>query len=463
MYVHDGAAGAATCASPGRQRDDAQQHPGRRQHLRVGAARTPSHSNDIAFIGIGNDEPTNNSSVITAAIWNGNTNTFGSKVIHSWPNTGPDGSTPQNPHFTDAADIDFVLAGANLGEAVAVWGTQSQVWSNVWNPSTGWAGNVSVSPAGSAVRWIRQKARPRGDDLLIMVLSTAGILRTIAYDGDTRTFGPGVLPTGFTGIFRKRRLPSPGRLRLGPGQRRGRPPPRLLRRDGHSVPPFERRGRHLGWAADADHRVPGLLGAARARPQRHRAPARPRPERRPAGAGTGTASSWTSTPAAPPHLHQPRAGRQPRRRALRDGHLPAAGRTERATAAADPTTAVELDVVRGVAPGFGGRARLADRSELDNLGFHVHRSLSENGPWTRVTPSLIPGLGSSPEGASYSWTDTGLLNGTRYFYRLEDVDSASVSTFHGPVSVVPQRAVADGRPTSRAPCPVTPGERARAR
>ena len=38
--------------------------------------------------------------------------------------------------------------------------------------------------------------------------------------------------------------------------------------------------------------------------------------------------------------------------------------------------------------------------------------LSENGPWERITPSLIPGLGSSPEGASYSWTDTGLVNGT---------------------------------------------------
>ncbi len=81
-------------------------------------------------------------------------------------------------------------------------------------------------------------------------------------------------------------------------------------------------------------------------------------------------------------------------------------------------------------------------SELDNLGFHLYRSLLEAGPWTRITSSLIPGLGSSPEGASYSFRDTGLLNGVRYFYRLEDIDAHSGSTFHGPISAVPQAGAA---------------------
>jgi hypothetical protein len=76
-------------------------------------------------------------------------------------------------------------------------------------------------------------------------------------------------------------------------------------------------------------------------------------------------------------------------------------------------------------------------SELDNLGFHLYRSSSETGPWTRLNTSLVPGLGSSPVGASYSWRDSGLVNGTRYFYRLEDVDASSQATSHGPVSAVP--------------------------
>jgi hypothetical protein len=83
-------------------------------------------------------------------------------------------------------------------------------------------------------------------------------------------------------------------------------------------------------------------------------------------------------------------------------------------------------------------------SELDNLGFHLYRSLASSGPWTRITPSLVPGLGSSPIGASYSWHDSGLVNGTRYYYRLEDVDTRSASTFHGPVSSVPSSPGEDG-------------------
>jgi hypothetical protein len=90
-------------------------------------------------------------------------------------------------------------------------------------------------------------------------------------------------------------------------------------------------------------------------------------------------------------------------------------------------------------------------SELDNLGFHLYRGPSADGPWTRLTSSLIPGLGSSPLGQAYSWFDSGLVNGTTYYYRLEDVDTSSKSTFHGPISAVP----AAGTGTSPGPAPVT--------
>ena len=76
-------------------------------------------------------------------------------------------------------------------------------------------------------------------------------------------------------------------------------------------------------------------------------------------------------------------------------------------------------------------------SELSNAGFHVYRGVSADGPWERLTGDLIEGLGSSAVGRAYSWRDTGLANGVRYYYRLEDVDTAAVSTFHGPVSAIP--------------------------
>ena len=105
------------------------------------------------------------------------------------------------------------------------------------------------------------------------------------------------------------------------------------------------------------------------------------------------------------------------------------------------TTAVTLESFAAIGLDSAVELRWQTASELQNLGFHVYRSLSADGPWTRLTSSLIPGLGSSALGQAYSWRDTGLTNGTLYFYRLEDVDSASKATSHGPVSAVPQAAV----------------------
>jgi len=110
------------------------------------------------------------------------------------------------------------------------------------------------------------------------------------------------------------------------------------------------------------------------------------------------------------------------------------------------TTAVTLHSFG--ATGLDSRVELRwqTASELHNLGFHLYRGLSENGPWTRLTASLIPGLGSSAVGQAYSFRDAGLTNDTRYFYRLEDVDASSKTTSHGPVSAVPSPAapVGDG-------------------
>ena len=108
------------------------------------------------------------------------------------------------------------------------------------------------------------------------------------------------------------------------------------------------------------------------------------------------------------------------------------------------TTAVKL--VSFAAQGLDSAVELTWQtgSELDNLGFHLYRSTSAAGPWQRLTASLVPGLGSSPEGARYAYTDTGLVNGARYHFRLEDVDASSKATSYGPVSAVPQPGATAG-------------------
>ena len=101
-------------------------------------------------------------------------------------------------------------------------------------------------------------------------------------------------------------------------------------------------------------------------------------------------------------------------------------------------TAVELSSFG--ASGLDGEVLLlwATGSELDNLGFHLYRSLKEAGPYERITKTVIPGLGSSPVGANYTYRDSGLINGVTYYYKLEDIETTGRTELHGPVSATPE-------------------------
>jgi hypothetical protein len=77
-------------------------------------------------------------------------------------------------------------------------------------------------------------------------------------------------------------------------------------------------------------------------------------------------------------------------------------------------------------------------SEIDNAGFNLYRSESENGNYTKINSSLIPAKGSSTQGASYEFTDNNVQNRKTYYYKLEDIDLNGNSTMHGPVSATPR-------------------------
>ncbi len=77
-------------------------------------------------------------------------------------------------------------------------------------------------------------------------------------------------------------------------------------------------------------------------------------------------------------------------------------------------------------------------SEIDNIGFNLYRSTSEGGTYARINDSLIPSKAlGSVIGAYYCYTDSDVINGTTYYYKLEDVDVHGSSEFHGPVSATP--------------------------
>ncbi len=71
-------------------------------------------------------------------------------------------------------------------------------------------------------------------------------------------------------------------------------------------------------------------------------------------------------------------------------------------------------------------------AEFNNIGFHVHRSLSAGGPYTRLTTQLIP-----PRlDGDYTFVDQTVEAGARYYYKLEDIDASGRSTLHGPVQAL---------------------------
>jgi hypothetical protein len=75
-------------------------------------------------------------------------------------------------------------------------------------------------------------------------------------------------------------------------------------------------------------------------------------------------------------------------------------------------------------------------SEVDTAGFNIYRSESAEGPYIKINPELIP---SSPDpilGGKYVYTDTNVVAGRTYYYKLEDVELGGTTTMHGPIEVL---------------------------
>ncbi len=74
-------------------------------------------------------------------------------------------------------------------------------------------------------------------------------------------------------------------------------------------------------------------------------------------------------------------------------------------------------------------------SETGHLGFYVQRSDHRNGPFSRISVSLIQGAGTGSSGAKYEYTDVTAETGRRYWYQIEEVAVDGGISFHGPVPV----------------------------
>ncbi len=104
---------------------------------------------------------------------------------------------------------------------------------------------------------------------------------------------------------------------------------------------------------------------------------------------------------------------------------------------------IELQSFTATAPHAGAPVQIAwaTASEIDTVGFHVHRASSQGGalvPGAPVSNALIPAQGSATAGASYSLVDPlpvgATAAGRSYF--LVEVDTNGTRTSYGPFQAV---------------------------
>jgi hypothetical protein len=64
--------------------------------------------------------------------------------------------------------------------------------------------------------------------------------------------------------------------------------------------------------------------------------------------------------------------------------------------------------------------------EINNTGFNVWRSETEEGEYIKINDPLIPAEGND---SKYNFVDNTVIRGNTYYYKLEDIDTNGVSTF----------------------------------
>lgn len=104
-----------------------------------------------------------------------------------------------------------------------------------------------------------------------------------------------------------------------------------------------------------------------------------------------------------------------------------------AAVAEEPTPAVSVVLVEWTT-----------ESEVDMAGFNLYRSDSPDGPYVKVNTAFIPGASDPLLGGKYAYTDTNVVAGQTYYYKLEDVELDGTTTLHGPIEVVAEA----GRPSA---------------
>jgi hypothetical protein len=119
------------------------------------------------------------------------------------------------------------------------------------------------------------------------------------------------------------------------------------------------------------------------------------------------------------------------------------GTRPEASAAAAPAAAPEQEATPAAAPASDeppfNRLKWSTASEVDNFGFDIYRSTSEEGPFERLTSQPIPGGGTVDEPRYYEYKDTTIDPGVEYFYYVESISVDGIREKFSPIIRAPAK------------------------
>lgn len=111
--------------------------------------------------------------------------------------------------------------------------------------------------------------------------------------------------------------------------------------------------------------------------------------------------------------------------------------TEAAVSAPEATDAQVMQAVGADGPlasqSYTNKLRWSTASEVDNFGYDIYRSLSEEGPFERITETPIAGAGTTDEVSEYVFVDDAIEPHTEYFYYVESISRGGARRRFTPV------------------------------
>lgn len=91
-------------------------------------------------------------------------------------------------------------------------------------------------------------------------------------------------------------------------------------------------------------------------------------------------------------------------------------------------------------PKLSNTLRWSTASEVDNFGFDVYRSTSEEGPFERLTADPIPGAGTVDTPMQYVYVDDTIAPDTPYYYYVESISLQGVREQFTPIITAPAKS-----------------------